>query len=202
MSKQMDLEGTITDIDVMHHGRPIFRKHVSDTWGFNELLIAKKLYEHTLPHNVRIYHVYDSPCLKYIDMEFLGFDKNTYKKDIFYDDIGKAILELHEQRIIYIDLKSDNVGYSDIDKCWKLFDYDCSGICNELFNEWIIKPPFYYNYKEAIKLVYKLDVNIMEIVPEMYTFPDFREIDRVLYEHYKEQRSVKNKNKSSTSSSV
>jgi hypothetical protein len=135
-------------------------------------------------------------------MEFLGSDKKTYKTDIFYDDIWKAILELHEQRIIYIDLKSDNVGYSDIDKCWKLFDYDCSGICNDACNQWIIKPPFYYNYKEAIKLVYKLDVNIMEIVPEMYTFPDFRKIDTVLYEHYKEQRSVKNKNKSSTSSSI
>ena len=71
--------------------------------------------------------------------------------DLYYKDeknksehISENIKDLNEIGIIYIDIKSDNIGYSHIDKRMRIQT-----------NEWLVEPPFYYNYKEAYKLFLK-----------------------------------------------
>lgn len=191
-SKQMDLDGNISEVDVLYEGKPIFRKYVSLSWGMNELIIAKKLFLSKLRHSVTIYQVVDTPTTKYIDMELLriptGISKD-HEPNLFHD-IFCALTELHQENIIYIDLKSDNIGYSDKDSCWKLFDFDCSGVCNDTFDSWLLKPPFFYGYKTAIKHYYNVDEPILSIVPESYTFSNFLDIDSVLYELFHDDPSM------------
>ena len=52
--------------------------------------------------------------------------------------------------IMYIDWKLDNIGISS-DGELKLFDFDVSGVINNESGEWIIEPPKYWSYKNAIK---------------------------------------------------
>jgi serine/threonine protein kinase len=186
-SKQMDLEGTITDLDVFYEGRPIFRKYVSLSWGMNELEIAKQLLISPLKHCVTIYHVMDTPCLKYIDMEILSFPSKRRVLDAYLHDVYCGLNELHNEKIIYIDLKTDNIGYSDKDGCWKLFDFDCSGTCTSEFDQWIIKPPYYYAYKSALKYLHQLEDLVINVDTQLYTFKNLLEIDQIGYKLFQEE---------------
>jgi serine/threonine protein kinase len=85
------------------------------------------------------------------------------KKDIKFN-----LNELHKLNIVYIELKLDNIGYSEIDKRYKLFDFDCSGVFTHdpfLYNKWIYKPISSYLFS-------KLKINDIK---------NFIEIDDMLY---------------------
>ena len=121
-----------------------------------EKTIARILKDNPMPNIVNIYNITDN----YIEMELLDTDieshiKNNNTKSLI-SDITSALEQLHSMNIIYIDLKIDNIGYSEKDACWKLFDFDSSGILQENSNsEWLIPPPIdryaYTNYVEHIK---------------------------------------------------
>lgn len=49
-------------------------------------------------------------------------------------------------------MKDDNMGYSVIDNCWKLFDFDSSGICTSDLQKWIVKPPTYFQMRDITSL--------------------------------------------------
>lgn len=188
-SKQMNLDGDILDIDIFYDGQPIFRKYVSDSWGMNELSIAQKLMHSKNPHCVRIYDVVDLPKMKYIDMELLQFPIPKIKThyDQYMHDIYCGLSELHDIKVIYIDLKSDNVGYSELDNYWKIFDFDCSGICNDTYDNWIVKPPFYYGYKNALKHYHQLEGPVMNINVNDYAFSNLLDIDQISYELFQQE---------------
>lgn len=52
--------------------------------------------------------------------------------------------------IVYIDWKLDNIGWSEEDKAFKLFDFDVSGTFNTKTCQWINEPPKYFAYNAAI----------------------------------------------------
>ena len=52
--------------------------------------------------------------------------------------------------IVYIDWKLDNIGWSNENKTFKLFDFDVSGTYNIQTLKWINEPPKYFAYNEAI----------------------------------------------------
>ena len=53
----------------------------------------------------------------------------------------------------------DNIGVSD-DGEIKLFDFDCSGLIDVETNKWLIEPPKYWAYKNAIKNGMKTPIEI------------------------------------------
>ena len=56
----------------------------------------------------------------------------------------------------------DNIGYSHCKKCWKLFDFDASGIVEK---KWLYEPPEWFLYRKA-----------MSINPQMSNFFDIDEV--------------------------
>ena len=49
-------------------------------------------------------------------------------------------------------MSDNNIGFSKIDNCWKLFDFDCSGICTSDLQKWIVKPPMYFQMRDITSL--------------------------------------------------
>jgi serine/threonine protein kinase len=79
----------------------------------------------------------ESVC--YIDMELLD---DTYVPATKYiEDYRKGLEQLHSLDIVYIDIKSDNIGYSQKDKAYKIFDFDCSGTVSSWDNKLWQYPP-------------------------------------------------------------
>jgi hypothetical protein len=60
---------------------------------------------------------------------------------------------------MYIDWKLDNIGIGENQQI-KLFDFDGSGLIDIETNEWIIRAPFYWSYREAINIGMKTPSDI------------------------------------------
>jgi len=114
----------------------------------NEKKIIEILINNPHPNIVKYYRIHD----KFIDMELLDLKKDfkKHKKEII-KIMENVKQHLQQFGIIYIDWKFDNIGYSKKNRTYKLFDFDVSGLINIKTNEWIIKPPEYWNYNYAIK---------------------------------------------------
>ena len=114
----------------------------------NEKKIIRILMNYPHPNIVTYYKIHD----KYIDMELLDLKKDykKHKKEII--KIMKNVKAyLQDLGIIYIDWKFDNIGYSKKNQTYKLFDFDVSGLIDTKTNKWLITPPNYWNYNNAIK---------------------------------------------------
>ncbi len=136
----MDVFGHITFIDDPSIKVPFFRKYFQNV---NEKAIVEILFKHQNHNLLRILRVEND----YYDAELL----DLFYEDMtnLHDDIKNNLAILHDYNIIYIDLKDDNVGYSHIDKKWKLFDFDCSGICSSDKETWIYSPNDSYNLQKS-----------------------------------------------------
>ena len=53
-----------------------------------------------------------------------------------------------------ISLKDDNIGFDSKTNQWKIFDFDCSGVCKSSKTGWFLYPPEYYRMKEINELIY------------------------------------------------
>jgi hypothetical protein len=142
-SKIYTLKGSIEDIDIQHHGLPIFRK---TTKSVVEIEIVKRLMENPHTNIVNIYAV-TSNC---IDMELLDTNICNFSKDAIKAIMASVKQHLQALGIIYIDWKYDNVGVGS-DGELKLFDFDVSGIIDVATNIWIMEPAHYYAYNDAVK---------------------------------------------------
>ena len=109
-----------------------------------ELEVARILYENPLPNCVRVLQIQENP--PHIKYELLDMEEPITMKTYF--QINNALDSLHKKNIIYLDLKSDNMGYSYKTKEWKLFDFDCCGITKDGLHEWLIPPGDYFFYNE------------------------------------------------------
>lgn len=129
-----------------------------------EIEIVKKIRDSPQPNIVDIYEVVEPTKTEkgYILQEFLipledenapilQIDERVIDYlDTLDRDLEAALSQLHSLCIVYIDLHIGNVGWSTKDQCWKIFDFDHSGILKNdagvcLEDEWEIEP------EEAIK---------------------------------------------------
>ena len=101
----------------------------------HELEIAKIIKDKQPPNVATIYTIYED---RY-DIEYLDIQHNE-DRNRRTSDIASALEQLHAIGIVFVDYTNDNVGYSTIDKVWKLFDFDCSGVIDE-HGEWKLEPP-------------------------------------------------------------
>ena len=129
-----------------------------------EIEIVKKIRDNPQPNIVDIYEVVEPTNTEkgYISQEvlipledenarILQIDERVIDYlDTLDRDLEAALSQLHSLCIVYIDLHIGNVGWSTKDQCWKIFDFDHSGILKNdagvcLEDEWEIEP------EEAIK---------------------------------------------------
>ena len=179
------LKGEIEEIKDKYHGIPIFRKYVDINRSKNELEIAKKLLQHPCPHCVHIYTIYEAGMNTYIDMEILDTKRDLQsEKEKIYTDIRMGLEELHLHQVVYIDLKDDNIGFSEKDQVWKIFDFDASGISDAYFEKWLIEPPHYYAYKKVIKQCYQIDDSIVYFPVEKYVISNLLLFDKIIYDDF------------------
>jgi serine/threonine protein kinase len=148
------LDGVI--IKEEEENKDVFVKMLDPSSSHLEKTIARLVKDNQPPNLVSIYNITND----FIEMELLDTDIETNIKNnkacFLISDITNALQQLHSMNIVYIDLKIDNLGYSEIDACWKLFDFDSSGILEENSNNnWLMPPPIdryaYTNYVEQIK---------------------------------------------------
>ena len=147
----MDGEFTI-DPEILHEGKDFFRKM---TKREGERKICELLMKN--PHNniVEIYGVGND----YVDMELLDTGMSREEMSNLKEVMAEVKSYLQNFGIMYIDWKLDNIGVSE-DKQVKLFDFDGSGVIDIETEEWTSRAPFYWSYREAIKLGMKTPSDI------------------------------------------
>jgi len=140
----------------------LFRK-MCDIGSVVEKRIATLLIKTKLPNVVAVYNVTPG----YIDMELL--DVNHADKSNMKHDVYLAMEQLHSINVVYVDFKFDNFGYSHTDKCWKVFDFDGSGILDKSQDKWDSEPPDFYMYRSVSKLetrrLVDIDMLAFSLVP-------------------------------------
>lgn len=142
-------EGDITeDPQTLLDGKDFFRK-MTPTRRYNkgEKDICKLLMKHSHKNIVQIYAVNDN----YIDMELLDTDLMNVSMSKLQNDMMGVKTFLQELGIMYIDWKLDNIGISKKDGELKLFDFDVSGLMDTETKEWIIHPPEFWSYNDAVE---------------------------------------------------
>lgn len=163
---------------------PIFRK-LFYHGSAHESTIVKLIKNNLNNKLVRVFNVNKN----YYDTELLDIDYKDKSKLIM--DIKESLQLLHKLNIIYIDLKQDNIGYSHIDKRWKIFDFDCSGIANHNFQSWNKEPPFLYAYKTAYNDFFNLKAkNIFSIEKKNEILP-LNKIDDIMYQNWLIENKLK-----------
>lgn len=151
-SKMYTSDGKIIDFDELYElksGEKIsfFRKQNP---AQVERYISSILFTNPHPNIVTIYDFNETK----IDMELVNtniINKIINNKSKFIGDITNAKNHMISLGISYIDWKIDNIGYSEKDKCFKVFDFDGGGIFSKETNKWIVKPAEYFVYREARK---------------------------------------------------
>jgi serine/threonine protein kinase len=149
----------------------IFRKilDIDNQSHMIEFEIAKRLIKNPHINIVKIYKIFKFNDICYIDMEKLDDNYISLTKTIC--NLRLALNHLHKQGIVYIDIKSDNIGKS-IDGQYKLFDFDNCGIVNDKNpRQWDLKPcnkcVIYNkikNYEDFILDFYELDFIILKMI--------------------------------------
>jgi serine/threonine protein kinase len=133
MSKAYKLDSSIQDIhETLEDGTCFFRKFLKLYEDVHEMEIIRIIASVASPHLLRIYKV--GPT--YYDAELLDLTYSDVSS--LKDDICTCLHVLHELGIVHLDIHSHNVGYSHVDKCWKLFDFDCSGVVGNM--GWNVRP--------------------------------------------------------------
>ena len=132
---------------------PIFRKKYInyDDSVLAETTIATRLMNNPHPNIVHFYDVTN----KYIDMEKLDMIlddlPDTEKRNKIIETMREVKTFLQKNGIMYIDWKWDNIGKSQKEGTYKLFDFDSSGLIDMNTGKWIIQPTISGNYIFAEK---------------------------------------------------
>lgn len=165
-----EMDGSTTE-ESIETTYDIFRKVLKphDESSLTELEIARKLLANPQKNVVKIYDVVEEKDNCYIDMECLDDAYQPLSK--YVDDLKDGLLQLHSLGVVYIDIKSDNIGFSPNDNVFKIYDFDCSGIaCVEEPTEWERRP--FYNsarykslkvHEDTISSLYEIDALAFEM---------------------------------------
>ena len=155
--KTYTAEGDINeDPQTLLDGKDFFRK-MAPTRAIlkGEKEICELLMKHPHKNIVKIYAVTND----YIDMELLNTDLMNVSMSKLQQDMMEVKTYLQGLGIMYIDWKLDNIGISE-DGELKLFDFDVSGLIDTETKEWIIKPPEFWAYNNAVEHGMKTPVEI------------------------------------------
>lgn len=171
------VDGEFTYIPTPPNERPFFRKCLNrfEDYAQTELEIVERIQQTSFPTSnlVTIYNINREEG--YYDMELLDVTNisHTYTTYSQYkQDIKTALNQLHALNIVYIDIKDDNIGYSHVDRRWKLFDFDVSGVVDtENPLQWKYPPVPFYNYKKAMRLIKEQKIKLTYL----------QELDDLLY---------------------
>ena len=182
MDKESNKEYINIKKDVNGMKVPFFRKTFYEG-SFHEREIVSLIYQNQIQGLVRILEINND----FYDAELLDVYYND--KSTLVSDIQKCLDELHKLHIIYIDLKDDNIGYSHIDKRWKIFDFDSSGIANRSYTKWVKEPPFYYAYKTAYKKFFDIpqDVDTFQIQKDKGEVIPLLILDEIIFDTWIQQ---------------
>lgn len=156
-SKLYSSNGELIEINKTINGIPFFRKeYYNDNNNEIDIVTMLKCNPTYFKHIVKIYHV----DYGYYDAELVQTSIQFTEENVnqIIDDMKHAKEELQSKGIMYIDWKSDNLGYSITDNLYKLFDFDSSGIAN--CKSWIKMPPHRWLYKKAIEKSYTSPIDI------------------------------------------
>ena len=178
VEEQNKIYGGIVELQMMMGGanRKKFNFKKNDKIGYtntkvmkincskNELKIAQIIMDNPHKNLIKIYEV--NKKKKEIVLERLKTSIKTKNYKNYVKDLSTNLKQLNKLGIAYVDLKTANTGYSKIDKKWKIFDFDYSGVYNK--SRWVLKPPNSYVYR-TIK---NLDLKPSEI--DKYIFKYFK----------------------------
>ena len=156
-SYKYDMEGGIVEIPDTCQGKYYFMKILQpgDYSHRTELEIAKKLLIEPQDNIVKVLDISFQNSI-HIKYELLNINRD-YCQD-YLTDIKKGLVQLHQLNVVYIDLKEDNIGYSEVDKKWKIFDFDCCGICFDQQQRWLREPFTGYLYRNINDMIDNLDL--------------------------------------------
>ena len=103
-------------------------------------------------------------------------DTNKKPDDRFQSDMDAAVEYLNSIGIVYIDWKHDNIGFSHIDNCWKLFDFNVSGLVDLAKPlQWIVEPdPMCWMYTQIEKHIETNNI-------QLHSYIEYDTIARRLY---------------------
>lgn len=142
--KVYTMEGDFTtDPTILYEGNDFFRKMTTNE---TEKEICKLLMKNPHKNIITIYGVGED----YIDMELLNTDMSKENIKKIKDVMMEVKTHLQKLGIMYIDWKLDNMGISK-DGEIKLFDFDVSGVVDVKTGKFILDPPEYWAYRNAIK---------------------------------------------------
>lgn len=137
MSKTLNLNGNIVNLNSTRNGVPFFRKKTTNEL---EMTIARKLKKNPHPNIVKIYEVGPN----YIDMELL--DTVSVNRQVCLQhaaELRRAKRHMHRNGIVYLDWKPDNIGISLLNGAIKVFDFDMSALLRRrvwYVNQWNLRP--------------------------------------------------------------
>lgn len=171
-SKIYTFDGEIKDISMpeLYGGKPFFRKMTNTQV---ELEICRQLQTATKKHKniITIYHVgFDFVDMELLDEIYGGKQLDKEETDRIIETMRELKTELQAVGIVYIDWKIDNIGFSNTDNTYKLFDFDCSGIMNLETKEWKKTPKMYFSYGMAITAGKQKPIEIDDYIFEKETF--------------------------------
>ena len=149
--------GDITeDPQTLLDGKDFFRKMTPiREYNKGQKEICELLMKHPHKNIIKIYTVTND----YIDMELLNIHLRKVDMNKLKNDMMEVKTFLQGLGIMYIDWKLDNMGISN-DGEFKLFDFDVSGLIDTETKEWIIKPPDFWGYNNAVENGMKTPVEI------------------------------------------
>jgi serine/threonine protein kinase len=163
-SWMLDIEGNQNPLGNLTHDvdgtpQPFFRKYFAKDDKIEKIIVKmickiQKKHPSMCKTLLRIYDITDS----YYDAELLDKYEFSQTKNKA-DDIKRNLDILHGMNIVYVDLKEDNIGYSSIDKVWKIYDFDSSGVMNSDRSSWKVEAPFYMNYKIAYQQHFHIHID-------------------------------------------
>jgi len=177
-SKVYTFDGDIQEISMpeLYDGKLFFRKMTHTTV---ELEICRRLLtiqssSKPIQNIIHIYYVGPN----FVDMELLD---ETYGGKHFEreEELVRIIATMRQVKnelqlygILYVDWKIDNIGFSQTDNTYKLFDFDCSGLIDMETKEWIKKPKMYYSYCKAVQYGKETPLEIDDYIFETETFTE------------------------------
>lgn len=79
-----------------------------------------------MPNVVEIHKVeMDTVIMEQLDFNYQNLSVADRSRVIY--DLLHGLQQLNSNGIYYADIKLGNIGWSTVDRCWKLFDFDMSG---------------------------------------------------------------------------